>query len=125
MSGLDWGWLSAQRDLQLTIVGAMRELGMTPVLPGFAGHVPSALQRVLPDASFTHSSDWCGFNSTFGSVALLEPTDPSFVTVGSAINKAVLAAFGDPSGAEVPYFNADTVRAPPTHKPLMQRVKPV
>ena len=125
LAGLDWDWMAAQRDLQLTIVGAMRELGMTPVLPGFAGHVPSALQRVLPDASFTHSSDWCGFNSTFGSVALLEPTDPSFVTVGSAINKAVLAAFGDPSGAEVPYFNADTVRAPPTHKPLMQRVKPV
>ena len=108
VSGLDWGWMTAQRDLQNTIVAAMRELGMTPVLPGFAGHVPGALQRVLPHASFPHSRDWCGFNSTFGSVALLEPTDPAFVMVGSAINKAILAAFGDPTGLEIPHFNSDS-----------------
>ena len=108
VSGLDEGWMQGQYDLQTTIVAEMRELGMTPVLPGFAGHVPAGMKRVFPNASFTSSSDWCGFNATFGSVALLEPTDPVYVTVGSAINKAILAAFGDPTGLEVPHFNADT-----------------
>ena len=90
--------MQSQYDLQVGIVAAMRELGMTPVLPGFAGHVPRGMQRVFPNAQFTHSSDWCGFNSTFGSVTLLEPTDDAYVTVGTAINKGILAAFGDPSG---------------------------
>ena len=108
VSGLDEGWMQSQFDLQVGIVAAMRELGMTPVLPGFAGHVPKGMERVFPSAQFTHSDDWCGFNSTFGSVTLLEPTDPTYVTVGAAINKAILAAFGDPSGKEIPHFNADT-----------------
>jgi hypothetical protein len=34
-------------------------------------------------------------------------TDPAYVTVGAAINKAILAAFGDPSGVEIPHLNAD------------------
>jgi len=108
VKGLDWGWMTSQYNLQLRIVAAMRAYGMTPVLPGFAGHVPAGLQRVFPNASYTHSSDWCGFNATYGSVALLEPSDPVYVTVGTAINKAILAAFGDPTGQEIPHFNADT-----------------
>ncbi len=107
LSGLDEGWMDAQYELQVGIVAAMRELGMTPVLPGFAGHVPQGMQRVLPNAHFTHSETWFGFNSTFGSVLLLEPTDPAYVTLGAAINKAILAAFGDPSGVEIPHLNAD------------------
>ena len=107
VSGLDEGWMESQYELQVGIVAAMRELGMTPVLPGFAGHVPRGMQRVLPNAQFTHSEDWFGFNSTFGSVMLLEPTDPAYVTLGAAINKAILAAFGDPSGVEIPHLNAD------------------
>ena len=34
---LDDDWIVAQRDLQKNIVERMREFGMTPVLPGFAG----------------------------------------------------------------------------------------
>jgi alpha-N-acetylglucosaminidase len=108
VSGLDEGWMQGQYDLQVTIVAAMRAYGMTPVLPGFAGHVPAGMERVFPNAEFTHSSDWCGFNATFGAVTLLQPSDPTFVVVGTAINKAILAAFGDPSGEEIPHFNADT-----------------
>jgi len=108
VAGLDDSWMDRDFALQQTILAAMRELGMTPVLPGFAGHVPAALARVFPAAAFSHSPDWCGFNATYGSVALLEPTDAAFVTVGAAVNRAILAAFGDPSGDEVPVLNADT-----------------
>jgi hypothetical protein len=47
------------RDFAVTQLAAMRAFGMTPVLPGFAGHVPSALPRIFPNASYTDSSDWC------------------------------------------------------------------
>jgi len=109
ISGLDSGWLDAQEALQMQILRAMRAYGMTPVLPGFAGHVPAGLARVFPQANFTVSPAWANFNcSTYGCVTLLDPTDPVFVTVGSTLNKRILAAFGDPSGEEVPMFNADT-----------------
>ena len=62
VAGLDKGWMDSQFDLQVNILKAMRLYGMTPVLPGFAGHVPAGLMRVFPNASFTHSSDWCRFN---------------------------------------------------------------
>ena len=59
VAGLDNGWLDSQFALQVQIVAAMRAFGMTPVLPGFAGHVPAGLQRVFPNAAYTHSPDWC------------------------------------------------------------------
>ena len=40
---LDDSWVIAQRDLQLQILNKTREFGMINILPGFAGHVPNAL----------------------------------------------------------------------------------
>jgi alpha-N-acetylglucosaminidase len=40
--------LAAQAALGVQVVAAMRAYGMTPVLPGFGGHVPDALARVRP-----------------------------------------------------------------------------
>lgn len=80
---------------------------MTPVLPGFAGHVPEALEGLYPNASFTKSAGWGNFNTTYSSVALLEATDPLFTTLGAQFNKLVLALYGDPSGQETPLLNAD------------------
>jgi hypothetical protein len=47
------------------IVGRMRDLGMTTVLPGFAGHVPPAMKQLYPKANITQSPTWAGFNSTY------------------------------------------------------------
>jgi len=43
-------WLDDQHQLQLNILNRLRSLGMTPVLPTFAGHVPSALRRYICNA---------------------------------------------------------------------------
>lgn len=84
MSNLDkWGgplpqsWLSHQKKLQKQIVARERELGMTPVLPAFAGHVPEALQTVFPDAKINQLSSWGGFKDEYRSF-FLDPLDPAF-----------------------------------------------
>ncbi|MGH7996193.1 MAG: alpha-N-acetylglucosaminidase, partial [Opitutaceae bacterium] len=44
------GWIRRKRELQEKILGRMIELGMTPVVPAFAGHVPGAFLRLHPSA---------------------------------------------------------------------------
>lgn len=41
-------WIDEKRKLQRQILGRMRELGMSPVVPAFAGFVPEALKRIYP-----------------------------------------------------------------------------
>ena len=38
-------WIDNQLAVQHKILDRMRSLGMIPVLPGFAGHVPMAITR--------------------------------------------------------------------------------
>ncbi len=63
-----------KRDLQTRILGRMRGLGMTPVLPGFAGYVPKAFADKHPQARITRMTPWGGFHETWW----LDPADPLF-----------------------------------------------
>ena len=45
-------WHQRSLALQHLILGQMRSLGMTPVLPGFAGHALDALLRIFPNVSY-------------------------------------------------------------------------
>lgn len=45
-------WKEKQLALQHQILKRMRSLGMIPVLPGFAGHVPEALGKLYPNVSY-------------------------------------------------------------------------
>lgn len=54
-------WLDGQEQLQRRIVERERNLGMTPVLPAFAGHVPAALASHYPEAAITEHSQWGQF----------------------------------------------------------------
>ncbi|GAA3580540.1 alpha-N-acetylglucosaminidase [Snuella lapsa] len=87
MSNLDkWGgplpqsWLTHQKELQKKIVKRERELGMTPVLPAFAGHVPEALKTVYPEAKISQLSSWGGFKDEYRAF-FLDPLDPVFKEV--------------------------------------------
>ncbi|MEX0312669.1 MAG: alpha-N-acetylglucosaminidase [Allomuricauda sp.] len=84
MSNLDkWGgplpasWLEHQKELQKKIVKRERELGMKPVLPAFAGHVPEALKTKFPKAKISQLSSWGGFGDEYRSF-FLDPLDPLF-----------------------------------------------
>ena len=56
-------WHKYQAVLQTNILDSMRSLGMIPVLPAFAGHVPVNITRVLPDAHISILSDWNDFKN--------------------------------------------------------------
>ena len=45
---LPQGWIDQKKDLQKQILTRMLELGMTPIVPAFAGHVPRAFLRIYP-----------------------------------------------------------------------------
>ena len=51
-------WLKRQWDLQRDAVKLMRDFGMTPVLPGFNGHVPPAIARRFPEAKLRRVENW-------------------------------------------------------------------
>jgi alpha-N-acetylglucosaminidase len=56
---LSENWHKYQSVLQTQILKRMRDFGMLPILPAFAGHVPKNITRVFPDAKTAKfSSDW-------------------------------------------------------------------
>lgn len=71
-------WYKMQLALQHKILTSMRNFGMSPVLPGFAGHVPKGLTRIYPKANVSKLGDWGNFNATYCCTYLLDPSDPLF-----------------------------------------------
>jgi len=69
---LPQSYIDGQLALTRRIVERERSFGMKTVLPAFAGHVPSALQRVRPDVKLTKLK-WCGVSTCF-----IAPQDPLF-----------------------------------------------
>ena len=106
MGNLDgWGgplsdeWIERGRMLQHRFLKRARELGMTPVLPAFAGFVPAALQRKYPTAPIHDAARWGDFHPTH----YLEPTSALFSDVGTAFIKRLCAEFG----CDEKWFTAD------------------
>lgn len=87
---LPTSWLEGQKQLQSQIVERERELGMTPVLPGFAGHVPAAFAEMHPEANIENLSAWCGFEPTF----FLNSEDPLFPQIEKSFLTKQEALYG-------------------------------
>ncbi|KAL6074088.1 N-acetylglucosaminidase, alpha [Balamuthia mandrillaris] len=104
----EWGgpltstWQFAQAQLQKKILQRQRQFGMIPVLPGFAGHVPKAIQRIFPKANLTEGY-WNSFTSPYNPTYLLDPLDPAFLQIGSTFIKLQTSYFGTDH-----IYNADT-----------------
>ncbi|MBI3567848.1 MAG: alpha-N-acetylglucosaminidase [Gemmatimonadetes bacterium] len=76
---LPGSWIDRHVDLERRILARERELGMTPVLQGFTGHVPESIKQVFPDAKIHQTGDWsAGFPGTW----FLDPLDPLFQRIG-------------------------------------------
>ncbi|OQR94896.1 alpha-N-acetylglucosaminidase (NAGLU) [Achlya hypogyna] len=88
-------FIDDQFALQKRILRRMRELGMRPALPAFAGHVPAAMRALYPDAAMRQASQWAGFPEKYTCVYMLEPTDPLFFAIGKAFVATQREMYGD------------------------------
>ncbi|MGB6488976.1 MAG: alpha-N-acetylglucosaminidase [Steroidobacteraceae bacterium] len=78
--------ISAQR-----IVARLRELGVTPVLPGYYGIVPADFQRRFPDSHVVSQGEWAGFTRP----GWLDPRDPMFVRLAATFYRHQRELLGD------------------------------
>ncbi len=75
-----------------TILATLRELGITPVLPGFWGVVPADFAQHVPGAHVVVQTEpWNGFRRP----GWLDPRDPAFARLAAAFYKAQRDLFGD------------------------------
>lgn len=119
MGNLD-GWLgplpqdyiSHQFDLQKKILKRERSLGMTPVLPAFAGHVPRAIKEKNPDAKITSLGSY-GVGDEYDAF-FLDPMDPLFIKIQQKFLSVQTKYFGTDH-----YYGADPFNEmdPPSTEP--------
>ncbi len=86
-------WLRDQEALQKRILARERELNMTPILPGFAGHVPGKLADMFADAKITRLSNWCGLDDRCRSY-FLDPEDPLYAKIQKLFIAEQTKAYG-------------------------------
>lgn len=90
MGNLDgWGgplplsWMKSHFELEKKIITRERQLGMTPVLPAFTGHVPAAFKKKFPFAKLK-TTNW---NNGFGDTYILDAHDSLFAEIGKRFLK--------------------------------------
>lgn len=90
---LPMSWLRHQENLQKKIVKRERELGMHPILPAFAGHVPASLKKIYPNAKISQTSSWGGFKDKYRS-HFLDPEDTLFAVIQNIYLKEQTKLYG-------------------------------
>ena len=90
-------WIEKQFCLNQKIVSRMVELGMTPVLPAFAGFLPEGISRLQPNAIVHPGSQWSGFHANHTQVTFLEGTDPLFAIIQQSFITKQRKAYNDSS----------------------------
>ncbi|RDS83139.1 alpha-N-acetylglucosaminidase [Dyella monticola] len=82
------------------IIARLRELGITPVLPGFYGIVPADFQHRFPKAHVVPQGEWAGFTRP----GWLDPRDPMFAKLAAAFYRHQRELFGDSSIYDMEVF---------------------
>ncbi len=85
---LPQSWIDRHEELAKKILARQRELGMTPVLQGFTGHVPSAIAGQYPQAKL-HRIRWIEWETS-----LLDPFDPLFAKLAAIYLEEQAKRFG-------------------------------
>ncbi|WP_424210912.1 alpha-N-acetylglucosaminidase [Streptomyces sp. BI20] len=73
------------------VADRLRELGMTPVLPGWFGTVPPRFAALNPGNTVVPQGDWAGFARP----DWLDPTSPAFAPLAAAYYAEQRELFGD------------------------------
>jgi alpha-N-acetylglucosaminidase len=107
---LPQNWIDSHVKLQQKIVVRERELGMTPILQGFTGHVPAAVKDVFPQVKIHQTTNWAGMPGTW----FLDPQEPLFKKIGVSFIQEQNRIFGTDHLYDVDCFNEIN---PPTDDP--------
>jgi alpha-N-acetylglucosaminidase len=107
---LPTNWIDKKKTLQTQILGRMRSLGMTPILPAFGGYVPKAFAQKNPKARIYRMRPWEGFHETYW----LDPADPLFARIAGRFLALYTQTYGtgtyylaDSFNEMLPPINAD------------------
>jgi len=87
---IDTDYLKQQRDLGQRVIEYARELGMSPILQGFNGHVPKQFKAYFPKSNIMPMTPWRNFAQTYR----ISPDDPLFMQVGQALREKQADFFG-------------------------------
>ena len=82
------------------IIARLRELGITPVLPGFYGIVPADFEKKFPAAHMLPQGEWAGFTRP----GWLDPRDPMFAKIAASFYRHQHELFGDSSIYDMEVF---------------------
>ncbi len=91
---LPQSYIDNQEELQHKILERERSLGMRPVLPAFAGHVPPELAKVYPGVKIHPMSKWGGMNPDKYRSYFIEPSEAVFDTIQSRFLAEQQRTFG-------------------------------
>lgn len=82
-------WYTQQVALQKKIIKRMREYGIEPVLPGYAGMVPNNAKEKL-GLNVSDPGKWCNYRRP----AFLQPSDPRFEEIAGLYYRELEKLFG-------------------------------
>lgn len=97
-------WHADQVALQHRILNRARELGIEPVVQGFAGFVPPGITRIHPGLNLHTSSNWGGFSGDNNTRSIL-PDEPLFAELMNRYITAWRNEFGEARYYLVDSFN--------------------
>ena len=101
--------------LQKRILGRMRELGITPVVPGFSGFVPQGFKRLRPEVK-TFTELWERTKPRQTKTFIVDPDAADvYKEIGKKFIEAYRAEYGPTQYYLVDTFNEMTVPARPGH----------
>ncbi len=86
-------YLDSSEVLQKKILARMRELGMTPVVPAFAGYIPQSIMRIIPDGSIIKMKPWNKFPPENGTY-MLSPLSKYFKEIGKKFIEEYRKTYG-------------------------------
>lgn len=111
---LNDNWHKGQVELMHKVLGRMRELGMKPIVPAFAGFVPKGMKRLHPEIKFFHPA-WAGFSADKRTSFLLPDTD-LFMNIGKLFVEEWEKEFGKCEYYLADCFNEMDIPAPKDDK---------
>lgn len=97
-------WHTDQIALQKNLLARMRELGIDPVIQGFAGFVPAATKRIFPDVKLQETY-WTGGFGNHQHPVIVMPDNPLFAKIMKSFLIEWKKEFGHVTHVLVDSFN--------------------